>query len=147
MRRAPVSGPPVDADLVWTVVGVAADEGVSPFDERVTQAAVYVTREQHPRRNLDLVVRTAYDPARVQESSRKAIFEIDRDQAVADFKTVKQLQRDDVAPDRLRSMLLTAFASVALALAVLGLYGVISRGGIRDTPRRQSRGAAWRPGS
>jgi putative ABC transport system permease protein len=133
MRRAPVSGLPVDADLAWTVVGVAADEGVSPFDDRTTQAAVYVTREQHPRRNLDLVVRTTYDPRRVQESIRKAISEIDRDQAVADFKTVKQLQRDDVAPDRLRSMLLTAFAGLAVVLAVLGLYGVIAHAVVHRT--------------
>jgi hypothetical protein len=80
MRRAPVSGPPVDVDLVRTIVGVAADEGVSPFDDRTTQAAVYVTRERHPRRNLDLVVRTTHDPLRVQESIRKAVTEIDRDQ-------------------------------------------------------------------
>jgi ABC-type antimicrobial peptide transport system permease subunit len=133
MRRAPVSGPPVDADLAWTVVGIAADEGVSPFDDRTTQAAVYVTREQHPRRNLDLVVRTTYDPCRAQESIRKAIAEIDGDQAIADFKTVKQLQRDDAAPDRLRSMLLTAFAGLAVVLAMLGLHGVIAHSVVQRT--------------
>jgi ABC-type antimicrobial peptide transport system permease subunit len=126
MRRAPVSGPYLEVDLARTVVRVAADEGVSPFDDRRTQPAVYVTREQHPRRNLDLIVRTTNDPVRAQESIRKAISEIDHDQAVADFKTVSALQRDDVAPDRLRSILLTGFAGLALVLAVLGIYGAIA---------------------
>src|SRR5205085_734385 len=70
---------------------------------------------------------------RAQESIRKAVSEIDHDQAVADFKTVSQLQKDDVAPDRLRSILLTAFASLAVMLAVLGLYGVIAHAVVQRT--------------
>lgn len=56
--------PPVDFE--WTIVGITADEGVSPFDDRVAEPAIYATREQYPRSNLMLVVRTSGDPTSEQ---------------------------------------------------------------------------------
>ena len=116
------------ADVSWTIVGVVADEGVSPYDDRTTQPAVYVTRAQHPRTNLALVVRTGVDPLTLQEPIRKAVAALDRDQAVSTVKTLAQLIAEDVAADRLRSILLGAFASMAVLLTALGLYGVIAYG-------------------
>lgn len=63
MRRNPIRGPAGTVDLNWTVVGIVADEGVSPFDDRTAKPAVYVTREQYPQLNLALVVRTAMNAA------------------------------------------------------------------------------------
>jgi putative ABC transport system permease protein len=114
------------ADDVWTIVGVVADEGVSPFDERVPEPTVYATREQHPRRSLGLVVRTSREVAGIQDSIRKAVAAFDHDQAVADLKPLDDLISDDVAPDRLRTILLTGFAVIAVVLAALGLYGVMA---------------------
>jgi ABC-type antimicrobial peptide transport system permease subunit len=51
---------------------------------------------------------------------------VDPDQAVADFRPLDQLKVDDVAPERVRSILLTIFAVVALALAAVGVYGVLA---------------------
>jgi putative ABC transport system permease protein len=132
LRRFPLhpSGPVPD-DL-FTVVGVVADEGISPF-ERKALAGAYVTRDQHPRRSLDLVVRTTVPAHTLEEPIRKSVAAVDRDQAVADVKTIDQLEAEDVAPDRLRSILLTAFAAIAVVLTALGLYGVIAHGVVQRT--------------
>jgi predicted permease len=133
MRRNPVRGLPGTVDLDWTVVGLVADEGVSPFDDRTAQPAVYVAREQYPRLDLALVVRTTQDPAHLEDSIRRAISAVDPAQAVTDIKTVVQLEADDMASDRLRSILLSAFAAVAAVLATLGLYGVMTHAVVQRT--------------
>jgi putative ABC transport system permease protein len=107
-------------------VGVIADEGVSPFGDRAAEPAVYATREQNPTRYQTLLMRTAAEPSSVQASIRAAVAAVDRGQALADVATLDQLKIDDVAPDRLRTALLTAFATVAVVLAAMGLYGVIA---------------------
>ena len=136
MRRIPLeaatsaAGPArqarVTTDLEWTIVGVIADEGVDPFDNRVAEPTVYATREQHPRANLALVVRTEGDPTLMQEAVRKTVSAFDSDQALADMQPLEKLAPADVAPDRLRSLLLSTFAAIAVALAALGLYGVVA---------------------
>jgi putative ABC transport system permease protein len=126
MRRTLLQDAPETIDLSWTIVGITADEGVSPFDNRTSQPAVYATREQHPRSDLALVVRTALVPSLVEDSIRRTVTLFDADQAVADLKTVDELKREDVAPDRLRSILLGGFAVVAVVLAAIGLYGVLA---------------------
>jgi putative ABC transport system permease protein len=133
MRRNPIQGPPGVEDLEWIIVGTVADEGVSPFDDRTAQPAVYVAREQYPRLNLALVVRTAVNPVFAQESIRRAIVAVDATQAVTNVKTVAQLEADDTASDRLRSLVLSAFATIAIVLAILGLYGVMANAVVRRT--------------
>ena len=122
----PARQPRVTPDLEWTIVGVIADEGVDPFDNRVPEPTVYATREQHPRANLALVVRTQGDPALRQEAVRKGVSAFDPDQAVDELQPLEKLAPADVAPDRLRSLLLSTFAAIAVALAALGLYGLVS---------------------
>jgi putative ABC transport system permease protein len=132
LRRAPLQPSGAYADDMFTIVGVVADEGISPF-ERTALAASYATREQHPRSNLHLVVRSLVAAETLEEPIRRSVAAVDRDQAVADVKTIERLEAEDVAPDRLRSILLTAFAAVAVVLTALGLYGVIAHGVVQRT--------------
>jgi hypothetical protein len=58
---------------------------------------------------------------------------IDRDQALPDMKTLDQLKLESMASNRLNSIMLAGFATVALLLSAIGIYGVISiRGGSAD---------------
>jgi predicted permease len=132
LRRAPLQPAGPVSDDMFTIVGVVADEGISPF-ERTALAAAYATREQHPRLNLDLVVRSLVAAETLEEPIRRSVAAIDRDQAIADVKTIAQREAEDVAPDRLRSILLSAFAGVAVVLTALGLYGVIAHGVVQRT--------------
>jgi putative ABC transport system permease protein len=115
-------------DLSWEIVGVIADERLTDFSERREYPAIYVTTEQGPPPYFGqgLVVRTAVDPARLQESVRGAVLEVNMDQAVRDLRPLAALKAESMASERLRSLVLTIFAGIAVALAAVGIYGVVS---------------------
>jgi putative ABC transport system permease protein len=73
-----------------------------------------------------LVVRATSDAGPLQESIRKAVSAIDPTQAIVDMGSLDEHVAQYVAPDRLRSWLLTAFAGIAVLLAAIGLYGVVA---------------------
>jgi putative ABC transport system permease protein len=111
-------------DVAWEVVGVVADEGVSW--NGTAEAFLYGAREQDPSDYLALVVRGALDPARLQDAIRKAVSAVDRDQALTDVESLDGLKTEFMASDRVRSLLLGAFAAVAITLAAIGLHGVLA---------------------
>ena len=73
-----------------------------------------------------LVVRTINDPASLAESVRRAVGEVNRDAPVYKIKTMMQVLNDSTAQQRFNTILMTAFAAVALLMAAIGLYGVVS---------------------
>ena len=91
-----------------------------------TFGGTYAPLEQAPSYGVALVLRTAAEAAAVVPALRAAIKEVDPNQPLGEIRTVDQLMAAFVAPDRLRTSLLTAFAAIALLLAGVGVYGVIS---------------------
>jgi putative ABC transport system permease protein len=74
----------------------------------------------------DLVVKTDVDPASMAATVRKAVWEIDKDQPVSNIQTMDEILADSIARQRFSMLLLAIFAAVALVLAGVGIYGVMS---------------------
>ncbi len=113
-------------EIPWEIVGVVADEKVDNLDGRGDNPGMYVSNDQSPVFSQSLVVRTAMDPEGLTLALGKAVHEINKDQTLTEVKTLEQIKTESMASNRLRSMLLTVFAAIAVLLAAIGIYGVIS---------------------
>jgi putative ABC transport system permease protein len=113
-------------EIAWEVVGVVADEKVNNVDSRGDNPGMYISNEQSPVYFQALVVRAAMDPSGLRQALSKAVHEINKDQTLTELKTLDQIKAETMATNRLRSLLLTVFASIAVLLAAIGIYGVIS---------------------
>jgi putative ABC transport system permease protein len=112
-----------------TVVGVVGDAALQSLaDPRFPQ--VYVPHGQGtgggPAGNMELVLRTASDPLTLAKAVRMQVHEIDKDQSVADLRTLDQVLSVSLAQPRMNTLLLGGFAALALVLAIVGLYGVMA---------------------
>src|SRR5262249_16823788 len=76
--------------------------------------------------SMRVVVRTAGPPLHAAEGVRGVVAEIDPEVPVSDVATLAELGRGSIAPQRVAGQMLGVFAAVALLLAALGLYGVLS---------------------
>jgi len=74
----------------------------------------------------DLVVKTDVDPTSMAATVRNAVWEIDKDQPVSNIRTMDEILADSIARQRFSMLLLAIFAGVALVLAGVGIYGVMS---------------------
>ena len=113
------------ADISWEVVGVIGDEKIGG-PEDVQSAGVYVSNEQSPVYGMVLNVRASVNPLTLQTPITAAIRSVNKDQALSDIRSVDQIRDQSMGGRRLVSVLLGTFATVALILAGLGIYGVIS---------------------
>jgi putative ABC transport system permease protein len=80
------------------------------------------------RRSVTVVLRTAGDPLALAGPARREIAALDRDLAVANLRSLEQVVSDSVGQRRFTMLLLVLFGGVALALAVIGIYGVTAYG-------------------
>jgi putative ABC transport system permease protein len=106
------------------VVGVVADT-----KQTVGQAAglqIYDCYLQRPWLSSAFVVRTEGDPAALAPAAQKAVREVDASRAAVAVKPMAQLFSESVAQPRFYAQVLTGFACVALLLAAVGVYGVMS---------------------
>jgi putative ABC transport system permease protein len=75
---------------------------------------------------MNIVLRTGGDPTRLTSMVRQTILDIDPGQPIYDVRTMEQVVSDSLSQPRLYSVLLGIFAGVALILAAVGIYGVMS---------------------
>jgi putative ABC transport system permease protein len=107
------------------VVGVVKDVKQRKLDTGGT-LQLYLPLLQYPSSAMTLVVRAEPDAAAMTAAVRKEILAVDSEQAVFNISTMNQLLLDSISLRRFLMTLLGAFAAVALTLAALGIYGVIS---------------------
>lgn len=118
-----------DSGYWYTVVGVVKPIRESGVIEDA-KPAIYRVFEQcdqvNERLTVGIVVRTAGDPASIVPSIRQAIWSLDGNQPVARVQTMDEIVGRQISTSSQSSSLLTAFALLALLLASLGIYGVLS---------------------
>ena len=107
------------------VVGVVADVKLNGL-ERDTPMQTYMPLVQEPWRQVGLAVRTVGDPLNAANAVEGAIHSIDKDLPVSTIRSMEQLLGISLAQRRLTMTLLLSFAALALLLASVGIYGVIS---------------------
>jgi len=126
---SPAEGP--DGAPFMQIVGVVGD--TRQAFETAIQPTLFVPYEQPPidvlagmYRNLSIVLKTAGDPIAVAAGLRAAMQEIDRDQPLVRVRTMEEAMSESVAQPRLRTALLAVFSGLALALSLIGVYGVMA---------------------
>lgn len=109
----------------YEIVGVVGDVKQQGLD-KAAMPTVYFTYSQEPNTLATMVVRTSADPMRIARAVQDQIHDFDKDQAIADIQTMDTLVSRSVARPRFQSVLLGTFAGLALLLASIGIFGVMS---------------------
>jgi putative ABC transport system permease protein len=108
---------------VLGVVGRVKMEGLSQDSNRVQG---YFPHAQVPNGSMTVIIKAAGDPNQLIAAVRQKVREIDPDQPIYAIRTMDDIRAESVAPERLNLTLLSIFAGIALVLAVVGIYGVMS---------------------
>jgi predicted permease len=108
-----------------TIVGVVKDTKPLALDEKPAPE-MYVPFAQRPGRSMALMIRTTNKPESVAAAVRRNVQALDRNQLAYGLRTFEGVMSEAVATPRFRASLLGVFAAVALILAMVGVYGVMS---------------------
>lgn len=106
------------SNVGFNVTGDGPPEQIGP--------AFYLSHMQVLAADFDLVIRTSSDPLLIATAVREELWKLDRDVPVVRSATMNERMSAALAEPRFRTLLLSAFAGVALLLAAVGIYGVVS---------------------
>jgi len=115
-------GADTGAQEIVGVVGSVRHIGL----ERPPEPALFLANLQQPGGSHYVVMRTSGDPVRVAAAVSSAIREIDRTIPVSEVRTMEEYLSRSVGKPRFNMVLIVVFASIALVLAAMGLFGVIA---------------------
>src|ERR1041385_2428217 len=114
-----------NTDVGGEIVGIVGD--VHDFGLEIEPTpTVYVLMDIPGSSNMNIVLRTANDPAALVQSAHETVAALDADIPLADPAPMETVLATSLAQRRFYMLLLSIFAAVALSLAGIGLYGVIS---------------------
>ncbi len=112
--------------MPWTtIIGVVGDVKHAGLDQDAAPA-VYRPHPQHPRTDMTVVMRTQSEPLALANSARNQLREMDKDLPISNLREYTYFVSRSIEQRRFAMSLLTGFASLALLLALFGIYGVLS---------------------
>ncbi len=116
-----------DPDAEWiTVIGVVGHTLHAGLDDDI-RIQVYGSVRQFGSRGADIVLRTETDPEAMVSTLRQTILAIDPSQPISNVRVMEELVTESIGNRRLLMMLLTLFSTLAMLLASLGVYGIMSQ--------------------
>jgi putative ABC transport system permease protein len=118
-------GHPDDHSKWITIVGVVGDTKIYGL-ANPTKIEIYIPYKQMVENNMTLVVRSTQDPASLTSAVQSAVSALDKDQAVTEIHTMRDLLDNSVSTRHATLMLLALFSGLALVLASIGIYGVMA---------------------
>ena len=114
-----------DQDVPSQVIGVVGDVRHAGLDADA-RATAYWPHPELAYNFMTLVIRAEGDPIALAPAVRQAVWSLDKDQPVADIRTMEDLLWVSMARARFSTVMLGVFAGMALLLATTGIYGVVS---------------------
>jgi len=123
-KRISLEDQPKEADWI-TVVGVAGDTKPRELHKEAV-AELYMPFDQQPEPGMALMIRSSSADTSIAAAVRSEVLALDKNQPVYSIRTLDSVLSESVAGPRFRTLLLGIFAGVALILAGIGIYGVIS---------------------
>jgi putative ABC transport system permease protein len=113
-------------DKPHEIIGVVGDARQWGLDKPPDPEVYFSYAQMAFGSGTTLVVRTNVEPGSLSEGLRRAVRDVNADAPVYSIKTMMQVLADSTAQRRFNTVLMTSFAAVALLMAAIGLYGVIS---------------------
>jgi putative ABC transport system permease protein len=107
------------------IVGIVADARQKEL-KLAPRPTIFVANAQAPRYFAQLVIRSKSDPRQLARAAEAAIHRVNPDQPVSAVSTMEEVLSGSVAEPRFQLGLLLVFAAIAVLLAAIGVYGVVS---------------------
>jgi putative ABC transport system permease protein len=107
------------------VVGIVGDVKEAGLDE-AEPPELYMPYRQWPVQSMSVVLKTAVPPATVADAARRAVYATDSNMPAANVRTLEQIVARSISQPRFYTTLLAIFAGLALVLAAIGIFGVLS---------------------
>ncbi len=109
----------------WQIVGVVGDLKHFSLDSEAVPE-MYLPHAQQPWTGMTVVARSSMDPLQLTAAMRSQVLSLDRDQPISDVRTMNEVVARSIAQQRFYMLLLALFAVMALVLAAVGIFGVMS---------------------